>query len=71
MIKYSVIKSVDFSKPNNFSDNNLLETAQVFFERSLSYGEVKVRLGFDCSGFIQTVYKKFWSSFYQEIHLNK
>ena len=52
------IKSEDFSKPKNFSDNNLIDTAQELLNIPYLWGG-KSQLGFDCSGFVQTVFKTF------------
>ena len=52
------IKSEDFSKPKNFSDNNLIDTVQELLNIPYLWGG-KSQLGFDCSGFVQTVFKTF------------
>ena len=52
------IKSEDFSKPKNFSDNNLINTAQELLNIPYLWGG-KSQLGFDCSGFVQTVFKDY------------
>tara|TARA_B100001250_G_scaffold196683_1_gene168953 strand:+ start:167 stop:805 length:639 start_codon:yes stop_codon:yes gene_type:complete len=47
------------SKPNKkFSDNNLIDTAKEFLDIPYLWGG-KSRFGFDCSGFVQTVFFTF------------